>query len=91
VSVVDELEPQTPLELAIELRFASHELMRAGTGLIVRGARPAGSRCIVDSITLDTLVARLEDGGMSAGMAGLFLEAARIIVERAERELEATL
>jgi hypothetical protein len=89
VSAVDELAPQTRLELVIELRFASHELMRQGTAHIVNGRRPAGHACVVDSITLDVLVARLEEGTMSDELAGLFLAAARELIRRRELELEA--
>lgn len=85
----DELEPQTRLELIIELRFASHELMRLGTAHIVNGRRPAGHSCVVDSITLDALVGRLEEGTMSDELARDFLAAARSVIARRELELEA--
>lgn len=76
-------------ELATELRFASHELMRASSGMLVAGERATAYSTIGDSITLDLLVERLEAGNLSSGLARLFLDAARTILARLVDELEA--
>jgi len=77
MSVVDELEPaETPFELGIELRAASHELMQIATDHVVARRHAAGYRAISDSMTLDTIVSRLDDGNLSTTLARLFLDAA---------------
>jgi hypothetical protein len=86
---VDELEPQTRLELVIELGFAERELERAGTGFIARGRRARGHGCIADAITLGVVRGRLEAGQTTDELAGLFLAAAHTLVRRAVDELEA--
>ena len=85
-----ELAPSTRFELLVELRFASHQMMNAGTAFIVKRERPAGHACVSDSITLDGLVSRLEEGTMSVELGLLFLEAAQTIIERRMHELEAS-
>lgn len=85
----DELEPQTRLELVLELRFAEHELERAGTGFLARGQRQRGHGCIVDATTLGLVRGRLEAGTTTDGLGRLFLDAAHELVRRASAELEA--
>jgi hypothetical protein len=77
-------------ELGVELRFASHELMSLATSHIVHGNRATGHGIIGDSITLDALIIRLDEGAMSPALGRLFLDAARTLVRRYADELEAT-
>lgn len=85
-----ELEPaMTPFELSIELQDASHRLMSLATEHVINGRHGVAVAIISDSMTLDMLVRRLDDGNLSVELARLFVDAAAELIRRHDDELEA--
>lgn len=83
-----ELEPRGAFELAVEMRFTEYELERLATGLLTVNRRTAAFACLADASTLGSVRARLEAGQTTDELAGLFLDAARIVAGRRQAILE---